>query len=448
MAKWWGLLVSVLLFKEGLAFAGDPTGMETLHESSTLIVDYVWILVCAFLVMFMQAGFAMLEAGFCRSKNVTNLIAKNLIDFVIGSLAFFAVGYALMIGEDWKGMIGTSGWLMLGDMYDVNKYLNLFWMTVFCATAATIVSGAVAERLRFEAYLLYTLAVSAVIYPICGHWIWGNGWLSKMGAVDFAGSGVVHALGGLIGLAGAYVLGPRYGKYKNGIPRVIPGHNMALSGLGVFILWFGWFGFNGGSTYTAEHLRISVIAVNTNLAAASGGLVALLVCWLKSKRWDIGIALNGVVSGLVGITAACAWVEGWAAIVIGGIAGALMYAGVKFFEAIGIDDPVGAVSVHGICGLWGVLSVGVFADGTYGIYSLEPPFVTGLLYGGGWGQLMSQLVYAGVLCVWALATGWSLFKMMDKTIGIRVPADVELKGLDIFEHGTPAYPEFSTKGLI
>lgn len=448
MSKWLGIWLSVLMFREGLAFAGDPTGTETLHKSSALIVDYVWILVCAFLVMFMQAGFAMLEAGFCRSKNVTNLIAKNLIDFVLGSLVFFAVGYAMMMGEDWGGVIGTSGWLMLGDMYDVDKYLNLFWMTVFCATAATIVSGAVAERLRFEAYLLYTLAVSAVIYPICGHWIWGNGWLAKLGAVDFAGSGVVHALGGLIGLAGAYVLGPRYGKYKNGVPRVIPGHNMALAGLGVFILWFGWFGFNGGSTYTAQHLRVSIIVVNTNLAAAAGGFAALLVCWLKSKHWDVGIALNGVVAGLVGITAACAWVEGWASMVIGGIAGVLMYGGVKFFEAVGIDDPVGAVSVHGICGLWGVLSVGIFADGTYGVYSVKPPFVTGLLYGGGWGQFISQVIYAGVLCVWALGTGWLLFKLLDKTIGIRVPAEVELKGLDVFEHGTPAYPEFSTKSFI
>lgn len=292
MVKWWRFLVLVLLLKGGWVFAGDPTGTDTLQQNSALSVDYIWVLVCAFLVMFMQAGFAMLEAGFCRSKNVTNLIAKNLVDFVLGSLVFFIVGYAIMMGEDWKGVNGTSGWLMLGNWYDVNKYLNLFWMMVFCATAATIVSGAVAERLKFEAYLLYTLAVSAVIYPICGHWIWGNGWLAKLGAVDFVGSGVVHALGGLIGLAGAYVLGPRYGKYKNGVPQVIPGHNMALAGLGVLILWFGWFGFNGGSTYSAEHLRVSVIAVNTNLAAAAGGLTSLLVCWLKSKRWDVGYCLE------------------------------------------------------------------------------------------------------------------------------------------------------------
>ncbi|MCS7233957.1 MAG: ammonium transporter [Synergistetes bacterium] len=437
-----------MVFGECISYAKDPTGLETLRGNSVMPVDYVWILVCAFLVMFMQTGFAMLEAGFCRAKNVTNLIAKNLIDFVLGSLIFFAFGYALMMGDDWYGLIGIKGWFMLGDYYDVSKYLNMFWMLVFCATAATIVSGAVAERLKFSAYLIYTIVVSSIIYPIYGHWVWGGGWLSKLpfglGVLDFAGSGVVHALGGLVGLAGTIVLGPRYGKYKNGVPQAIPGHSVSLAALGVFILWFGWFGFNPGSTYSAHHLRISVIAVNTNLAAAAGGLAALIVSYLKTKKWDITMALNGVIAGLVAITAPCAWVEGWASVLIGIIAGVLMYASVKCLDNWGIDDPVGAVSVHGVCGLWGFLSVGIFADGTYGVYSIEPPYVTGLLYGG-WGQLLSQLIGAVVLFVWAFGMGYVLFKLMDKAFGIRVSPEEELKGLDVYEHGIPAYPDFYSR---
>jgi Amt family ammonium transporter len=391
--------------------------------------------------MFMQAGFAMVEVGFCRAKNATNLLAKNLMDFVIGSLAFFTCGYAIMMGGDWMGLWGFQGWLMLGDFYDVGKYLNMFWMLVFCATAATIVSGAVAERLKFKAYLIYTVVVSAIIYPIYGHWIWGGGWLAHLpfgsGAVDFAGSGVVHAVGGLVALAGAMVLGPRFGKYdKNGKPKAIPGHSLTLAALGAFILWFGWFGFNPGSTYNAHHLRIAVIAVNTNLAAAAGGMAALLIAKWRTGSWDIGMALNGVLAGLVAITAPCAWVEGWASVVIGLVAGALVYASVKFFDARRIDDPVGAVSVHGINGLFGLLCVGLFADGTYG--------VTGLFYGNP-GQLVAQFISMAVVAVWAFGLGFLTFKIMDKTMGIRVSPEEELQGLDVFEHGTPAYPDFVGK---
>jgi len=431
-----------------IVFAQDPTGVQTLKENPQAPIDYVWVLVCAFLVMFMQPGFAMLEAGFCRAKNATNLMAKNLMDFALGSLIFFLFGYAIMMGGDWYGLWGTKGWLMGGDYYDVGRYLNMFWMLVFCATAATIVSGAVAERLKFKAYLIYTVVVSAIIYPIYGHWVWGGGWLSKlpfgMGALDFAGSGVVHAIGGFVGLAGAMVLGPRYGKYKNGRIQAVPGHSMTLAALGVFILWFGWFGFNPGSTCNAHHLRISVIAVNTNLAAAAAALSALLVAHWKTKRWDVGMGLNGAVAGLVAITAPCAWVEGWAAIVIGLVAGALMFASVRFLDAMGIDDPVGAVSVHGTCGLWGLLSLGLFADGTYGNYSLEPPYVTGLFYGG-YGQLIAQLISMVVVFAWAFGTGYLTFKLMDKAFGIRVSPEEELKGLDVSEHGTPAYPDFYTR---
>jgi len=430
----------------GTALAANPTGLGGTADSA---VDYVWILVCAFLVMFMQAGFAMLETGFCRAKNASNLMTKNLMDFVIGSIAFFVLGYAIMMGGDWHGLWGTKGWLMLGDYYDVGKYLNMFWMLVFCATAATIVSGAVAERLKFKAYLIYSAIVSIIIYPIYGHWVWGGGWLAHlpfgMGALDFAGSGVVHAIGGFVGLAGAMVLGPRFGKYVNGKARAIPGHSIVLAALGVFILWFGWFGFNPGSTCNAHHLRIAVIAVNTNLAAAAAALSALLVAKWRTKKWDTGMALNGAVAGLVAITCPCAWVEGWAAIVIGLIAGALMYASVKFLEARGIDDPVGAVSVHGANGLWGLLSLGFFADGTYGNYSVEPPFATGLFYGGGGGQLFAQFISCVVVFAWAFGLGYLMFKLMDKAFGIRVSPEEELQGLDIPEHGTPAYPDFVTK---
>ena len=435
----WGWLAT-----SGTASAADPTG---LGGSADAAIDYVWILVCAFLVMFMQAGFAMLEAGFCRARNATNLMTKNLMDFVIGSLTFFLIGYAFMMGTDAGGFIGTSGFFMTGEYYDVDAYLNMFWMLVFCATAATIVSGAVAERLKFKAYFVYSIVISVIIYPIYGHWIWGGGWLSTLplgvGAVDFAGSGAVHALGAFVGLAGAMVLGPRFGKYdKNGKPRAIPGHSIVLAALGVFILWFGWFGFNPGSTLSAHHLRISIIAVNTNMAAAAGALVALLISRWKTGKWDTGMALNGAIVGLVAITAPCAWVEGWVSIIIGGIAGALMYASVKFFENRGVDDPVGAVSVHGIGGLWGLLSVGLFADGTYGNYSVEAPFVTGLFYGGGWEQLLAQIISIIVVVVWAFGLGFITFKLMDKFMGIRVSPAEEIKGLDVPEHGLPAYPDF------
>ncbi len=451
MGRWRFLLLglALALFWGATALAGDPTGAQTIKADPGKAVDFVWVLICGFLVMFMQAGFACVEAGFCRSKNTTNLLTKNLMDFVAGSLAFWAVGYAILMGTDWKGFMGTSGFFLAGDGYDVSNYLSFFWQMVFCATAATIVSGAVAERIKFSAYLLYSIAISAVVYPIYAHWVWGGGWLSQLkfglGHLDFAGSGVVHAVGGLVGLAGAIVLGPRYGKFdREGKPRAIPGHNIGLAALGVFILWFGWYGFNPGSTFSAHHLRISVIAVNTTLAASAASLTALIIVLAKTKKWDLGMALNGVLAGLVAITAPCAWVESWAAVVIGIVAGIILVIGVYLLEALKIDDPVGAVPVHGFNGLWGLISVGLFADGTYGNYSIDPPFVKGLLYGGGAGQLIAQLIGAAALFVWAFGCGLILFKVLDLLIGIRVEPREEIQGLDIIEHGTPAYPEFYT----
>lgn len=422
----------------------DPNGASTLKSNPGAAVDFVWVLVCAFLVFFMQAGFAMVEGGFCRAKNVSNLMMKNVMDMAIGSLGYFAVGFAIMFGADKMGLFGTDGWLLLGNTYDVSKLQLFMFQLVFCATAATIVSGAVAERLKFSSYLMYSLAVSAIIYPVYGHWVWGGGWLSNlpfgMGHLDFAGSGVVHLVGAGVGLSGAIVAGPRFGKFgPDGKPKAIPGHNMSLAALGVFILWFG---FNSGSTLSAHELRISVVAVNTNLAAASGALAAMLVMYTKTKKFDIGMTLNGVLAGLVAITAPCAWVAPWAAVVIGLAAGVLVVLSVFALENLGVDDPVGAVSVHGTNGIWGLLSIGLFADGTYGNYTTDGPFVTGLFYGSGMGQLTAQAIGAAVCFVWAFALGWVTFKIIDAIHILRVQPAEEIDGLDIYEHGTPAYPNF------
>jgi Amt family ammonium transporter len=425
----------------------DPGGASTLAADPGAPVDFVWVLVCAFLVFFMQAGFAMVEGGFCRAKNVSNLMMKNVMDVAIGSLGYFAVGFAIMFGADKMGLFGTDGWFLAGNTYDVSKYELFIFQLVFCATAATIVSGAVAERLKFSSYLLYSLIVSAIVYPIYGHWVWGGGWLSSlpfgMGHLDFAGSGVVHLVGAGVGLAGAIVVGPRFGKFgPDGKPKAIPGHNMSLAALGVFILWFGWFGFNPGSTLSAHELRISVIAVNTNLAAAAGAVASMIVMYFKSSKFDIGMTLNGALAGLVAITAPCAWVAPWAAVVIGLVAGVLVVASVFSLENLGVDDPVGAVSVHGTNGIWGLLSVGLFADGTYGNYTTEGPLVTGLFYGGGSGQLIAQAIGAAVCLTWAFVLGLVVFKAINAINGLRVPPVEELEGLDTYEHGTPAYPNF------
>ncbi len=446
--RMWIFTVIFVLMFFSYAYAGDPTGAITLKKNPGSPVDYVWILICAFLVFFMQAGFAFVESGFCRAKNAVNLMMKNLMDFVMGSLAFFAVGYAIMMGKDWHGLLGISGWFLHGNAYDVHTYLIWMFEVVFAATAATIVSGAVAERIKFSVYLFYSVVVSAVIYPIYGHWVWGGGWLSKLpfglGALDFAGSGVVHAIGGTIALVGAMMLGPRIGKYdREGKPRAILGHNMPMAALGVFILWFGWFGFNPGSTLSAHELRISVVAVNTNLAAAAGALGALIFMKLKHGKWDLSMTLNGVLAGLVAITAPCAWVEAWASVVIGLIAGILVCLGVIFLDRLHIDDPVGAFPVHGLNGLWGLISLGLFADGTYGNYTTANPHVVGLFYGGGFGQLIAQIISAGVCFVWAFGCSWIMFTIAKVIFnGIRISREEEIEGVDVIEHGTPAYPNF------
>jgi Amt family ammonium transporter len=443
-------IIGFILFGVAVsAFAkGDPTGAATLKKNPGAPVDYVWILLCAFLVFFMQAGFAFVESGFCRAKNATNLMMKNLMDFVVGSLVFFAIGYALMMGSDFGGIIGTTGWFLHGSAYDVHEYLIWMFEVVFAATAATIVSGGVAERIKFPVYLFYSAVVSALVYPLYGHWVWGGGWLSKlpfgMGALDFAGSGIVHELGGVIALVGAIMLGPRIGKFdKHGKVKPVPGHSITMAALGVFILWFGWFGFNPGSTLSAHELRIAVIAVNTNLAAAAAALAALLLMKFRHGKWDLSMALNGVLAGLVAITAPCAWVEAWAAVVIGIIAGILVCVAVIALDKLHIDDPVGAFPVHGVNGMWGLISVGLFADGTYGNYTTGGPHVIGLFYGGGWEQLIAQLISTSVCLVWAAACAWITFTIAGKIFnGIRISPEEEITGVDIIEHGMPAYPEF------
>ncbi len=443
------LALAAVILIPGTALAGDASGAATLAEDPAIAIDFVWVLVSAAMVFLMQAGFAMVEGGFVRPKNTVNIMMKNVMDFCMGILAYFAVGFAIMFGDDVAGLLGTSGWLLLGDSYDVNSYLLFIFQAVFAATAATIVSGAIAERLKFSAYLVYSLALTAFIYPIYGHWVWGGGWLADlgfgMGHLDFAGSGVVHAVGGFVGLAGAMVLGPRFGKFdEDGTPRAIPGHNIPLATLGLFILWFGWFGFNGGSTLSAHELRMSVVIANTSLAAAAGALSALMIILNRTGKFDIGMTINGALGGLVAITAPCAWVEGWAAIVIGLIAGVVVVVGALSLENAGIDDPVGAVPVHGFNGIWGLLALGLFADGTYGNYTTEGPLATGLLYGGGADQLIAQAIGAAAVILWAFVLGYILFKVMDAVMGIRVSPEEELAGLDIQEHGSPAYPNFVT----
>ncbi|MBU0993121.1 MAG: ammonium transporter [Proteobacteria bacterium] len=395
--------------------------------------NYMWTLVAAALVFFMQAGFAMVETGFTRAKNAINIMMKNLMDFAIGSIAFWAIGFGLMFGITSTGWFGTSGFFLSDFTPDGDPWVLAFWMfqVVFAATAATIVSGAMAERTKFIGYILYSMVISAVVYPIFGSWAWGSlfhgsGWLEGFGFIDFAGSTVVHSIGGWCALAGAIVLGPRIGKYtKDGKVTPILGHNIPLAALGVFILWLGWFGFNPGSTTTADK-SIAMIFVNTNLAAAAGCVMAMIISWLKFGKPDVGMSLNGALAGLVGITAGCANVSPTSSIIIGAIAGVIVVFSVVFFDAIKIDDPVGAVSVHGVCGAWGTLAAGIFNMGGTSVKMIGV-----------------QLLGIGTCFIWAFGTAFILFKIINATIGLRVSAEEELEGLDFVEHGGTAYPDFA-----
>ena len=426
------LLTSVI----STAWAGDdpPTPMSN-KEAIALVqtnADYVWTLVAAALVFFMQAGFALVEAGFTRAKNAINIMMKNLMDFSMGSLGYWAIGFAFMFGVSKSGWIGTSGFFLSDFTPGGDPWVLAFWMfqVVFAATAATIVSGAMAERTKFTGYLIYSLFVSAIIYPIFGSWAWGGlfhggGWLENLGFIDFAGSTVVHSVGGWTALAGAIVLGPRLGKYgKDGSIRPILGHNIPLAALGVFILWLGWFGFNPGST-TAANTDIAMIFVNTNLAAAAGAVLAMFTAWIKFGKPDAGMSLNGALAGLVAITSPCASVSPLSAVIIGAIAGIIVVFSVVFFDRIKVDDPVGAISVHGVNGAWGTLAAGIFN------------------IGGTSAKIIGvQALGIGTCFVWTFCTAFIMFKLIDKTIGLRVSPEEDAQGLDHGEHGGNAYPDF------
>ncbi len=415
----------------------------------TTQIDTIWLLLAAFLVFFMQAGFAMVESGFSRSKNAANLLMKNLMDFAMGTLLFFAIGYGLMYGTSKMGIIGTDNFFLSKISFNPASgydWAGFLFQLVFAGTAATIVSGAVAERLKFNAYLIYSVVVVGLIYPISGHWLWGGGWLAELGFIDFAGSTIVHAVGGFAALAAAIVLGPRIGKFnKDGSGNIIPGHSLTLAALGVFILWFGWFGFNPGSTLSGMNPGIGYIAVTTNLAAAAGAVSALVINWLRTGKPSTEMALNGVLAGLVAITAGTASVTPASALIIGLIAGGVLVFGLAFIEdTLKIDDPVGAVAVHAFNGVWGTLAVGLFAAPAVGGLTGMGD-VAGLFYGGGFAQLGVQVIGVAAVSVWAFGTMFGLFTLLKKTIGIRVSVKEELEGLDISEHGTISYPEFGAQ---
>ena len=420
--------------------------MDTTYTITDLALslDTVWMLLAAMLVFFMQPGFALVEAGFTRTKNTANILMKNLLDFMLGSLLFWSVGFGIMFGAG--SFIGTP------NLFNLNFYHSqlpvegfLIFQTVFCATAATIVSGAMAERTKFSMYLAYTILISLLIYPVSGHWTWGGGWLmnSEEGSFmmntfgttfhDFAGSTVVHSVGGWVALVGAAIIGPRIGKYgKDKKSRAIPGHSLTLACLGVFILWFGWFGFNPGSQLAASgegnRMAISHVFLTTNLAACAGGFLSLVVAWIKYKNPSLSLTLNGVLAGLVGITAGCDVVSPLGAVIIGAICGTIMIYAVEFIDhVLKIDDPVGASSVHGVCGCLGTILAGLFAT------------EEGLFYSGSVNFLLAQVFGAAVVGCWAATMGFVVFKGLDIIHGLRVPARVEEEGLDIYEHGETAY---------
>ncbi len=406
-------------------------------------VDVIWTLLGAALVYFMQAGFAMCEAGLTRAKNTGNILMKNMMDFCIGTPAFWLVGFGLMFGGS-GAFIGKLDPLIRGSYQfgSLPTWCFVIFQTVFCATSATIVSGSMAERTNFKAYCLYSAMISLIVYPISGHWIWGGGWLSQLGFHDFAGSTAVHMVGGVTACIGAKILGPRIGKYdRDGKPKAIPGHNLTVAALGVFILWFCWFGFNGASTTAmstdADLTKASLVYMNTNLAAAIATCTAMIFTWVRYGKPDVSMTLNGALAGLVAITAGCDQVSPVGAFFIGLFAGILLCVSVDFFDRIAkIDDPVGAISVHGACGAMGTLCVGLFAtDG-------------GLFYGGGIHYFLIQLLGVASVMLWVIITMTIIFKVIDKLVGLRVPADIEIEGLDYHEHGlASAYAGFNISDI-
>ncbi len=479
------LALALVLVLPAMAWAaGDPTGATkvpgTLGDGEQLVdrvlhnevgLNLLWLVLGAALVIFMQAGFAMVETGFTRAKHATHVVMTNFVVFGLGFIGFFVTGFALMFGaasapvigfaeplgnlvgfgEGW-GLFATSGWLLGGNAYDVSIMGFFLYQVAFMDTTATIPTGALAERWKFSAFVWWGLFCGLLYYPIYGNWVWGGGWLSQLGStlglghgvVDFAGSGVVHAMGGIAALVGAKILGPRIGKFgADGKARALPGHNIPMAMLGTFILLFGWFGFNAASTFAASDLRFAVVATNTAIAAAFGSVVSMIYMWRKFGKPDPSMTANGMLAGLVAITAPCAFVQPWAAAVIGIVAGLLVVWAVLFVEnTLKIDDPVGAVAVHGFNGLWGVIALGLFADGSYGAgWNGIDGGVAGLFYGDA-GQLGAQLMACVVIIVVGGLLSYTFFKTQNTIQGLRSSAEDEITGLDIPEMGTLAYPDF------
>jgi ammonium transporter, Amt family len=430
----------------------NPAGAQEVDAFPQAIADNLWVLIAAVLVFFMQAGFAMVEGGLTRSKNVSNIMAKNLADACLGVLVFFCVGYGIAFGGG-NDFFGTEGFFLSGAekfpaIPDGLTVPTIFiFQAVFAATAVTICSGAMAERTKFTAYLVFGVVMTAVIYPVVVHWTWGGGFISKISIgdavyTDFAGSTIVHSTGAWAALVGASILGPRMGKYSpTGEARAIPGHNMALTVLGVFILWVGWFGFNGGSELAADTFVMHV-ALTTLLSGCAGVLGAGITARIKTGVFDLGMTANGALAGLVGITAGTGTMNYFGALVTGFIAGVIVIFAVLFIEKrLKIDDPVGAIAVHGVCGVWGTLAVGLFARYDDAFLGRDN---AGLLYGGGINQLIVQALFVVIVAAWVLTTSYILFKILDKTMGLRVSAEEEAVGLDIAEHGSPGYGETAT----
>jgi len=434
-------------------------------ETLKVALDTMWVLMTAFLVFFMNLGFAMVESGLCRVKNTVNILAKNFIVFAVSSLAYYVLGFGIMYG-DGTGLVGLRGLAALsgpdnspaaGAAYrgvygalawtGVPLAAKCFFQLVFCGTAATIVSGAVAERVRFPTFIAFSILVCAVLYPVTGHWIWGGGWLAARGTLDFAGSSVVHSVGGWAALAGVIALGPRIGRYRSdGSARPMYGHNMSMATLGVFVLWFGWFGFNPGSTMALNGPAIAHIALATNSAAAAATLAATAMAWLLLGKPDLSMILNGCLAGLVAVTAGCAWVSVASALVIGAVAGIVVVPAVLLFDRLRLDDPVGALSVHLVNGVLGTLAVGVFADTRVAaaIGTGSSALRDGLALGGGWAQLGSQALGVAAVGAFTFAASLGLWMLLRLVMGIRVSREEELRGLDIGEHGMEAYAGFQT----
>lgn len=441
------------LLTVGVASAQTPDEIQASLDDLTAALDTMWLIVAATLVLFMQAGFALVEAGFVRSKNVTNILMKNVLDACFGAMVYFAVGFGLAYGaaEAATGFYGSGSFFMSGN----TDYATFFFQFVFAATAATIVSGAMAERTKFSAYIVYTVFITGLIYPIVTHWIWdGNGFLTAfrddpmngVGVVDFAGSTVVHSVGGWAALVGAIMVGARKGRFVDGQINAFPGHSLPLGVLGVFILWIGWYGFNAGSTLGMSGGLAEIaarVAVTTTLAAGAGGATAMLLSWIQHGKSDLSLTLNGILGGLVAITAGTATLEPWAAIVAGIVAGLIIVYGVALLDTLKIDDPVGAVPVHLMNGIWGTLAVGLLSsealmDNAYGVTS-----TWGLLLGGGTDLFVTQLVGIAATAVWVVLASGLLFGVIKATIGLRVSEAEEDAGLDVYEHGMEAYPEFT-----